>query len=528
LIYHGKQSYNQINGTGVIPDFSRSGVIVGVVGAGAMGRGIAQLAIVAGYQTLLTDQIPAVAEEARAFISRMILRASEKGKMTREAAELALRRLHLAPHIDALKDCAIVIEAIVEDLKAKRRLFTELEVIVSDDCILASNTSALSITAIAAGCRHPVRVAGAHFFNPVPLMKLVEVIDGEHTDPRVGDALTVLVGCLGHKAVRVRDVPLFLVNHVGRGYSTEALAILEEGVAAPVDIDRVMREVAGFPMGPFELLDLTAIDVSHRSMESSFAQYYGEPRLRPSPETKRRLDAGILGRKSGNGFYRYQDGNIERPPEPTPPTRLPRAVWISPADSVARDKVYICLAGLKDVVRIELGDRPSPEALCLVTPLGADCTTTVIDQKLDPGHTLAIDTLLELTSRVTLMTTPATESRYREEGYGLFAAAGCNVTLITDSPGFIAPRILASVVNIACAVAQQGIATPDDIDEAVRIGRGYPQGPLSLGDSLGAGHVFTVLQALQSLTGDPRYRPSHWLRRRVQLGLSLKTPNLSP
>ncbi|MED5395328.1 MAG: 3-hydroxyacyl-CoA dehydrogenase [Pseudomonadota bacterium] len=512
----------------MIPNLDQPDVTVGIVGAGTMGRGIAQMAVVAGYRALLTDQFPAAAEDARAFISRMALRAAEKGRMTREAAETALGRLHLVPHLDDLKDCAIVIEAIVEDLVSKRKLFAELEAIVSDDCILASNTSALSITAIAAVCRRPARVAGAHFFNPVPLMKLVEVVDGEHTEPRVGDALMAFVGRLGHKAVRVKDVPLFLVNHVGRGYSTEALAILEEGVAAPVDIDRVMREVAGFPMGPFELLDLTALDVSHRSMESSFTQFYSEPRMRPSPETKRRLEAGLLGRKTGAGFYRYQDGKIVMPPEPAGPSRLPRAVWISPADAAAQDKAHRCLAGLRDTVRLELGDRPSSEALCLVTPLGADATTSAVDQKLDPGHTLAIDTLLDLTPRVTLMATPATESRYREEGHGLFATAGYNVTLIADSPGFIVPRILASIVNIACAIAQQGIGTPDDIDEAVRIGRGYPQGPLSLGDSLGAGRVLTILEALQGLTGDPRYRPSLWLRRRVQLGLSLQTPDLAP
>ena len=512
----------------MIPDLDRPGVTLGVIGAGAMGRGIAQVAVVAGYTTLLTDQSPAAAEDARAFISRMVLRAAEKGRLTRAAAEAALGRLHLAPRLDDLKDCAIVIEAIVEELEAKRRLFTELEALVSDDCILASNTSSLSITAIAAACRRPARVAGAHFFNPVPLMKLVEVIDGEHSDPRVGDALMALVGRLGHKAVRVKDVPLFLVNHAGRAYSTEALAILEDGAAAPADIDRVMREVAGFPMGPFELLDLTALDVSHRAMESSFAQFYGEPRMRPSPETKRRLDAGLLGRKSGAGFYRYEDGKMVTPPEPAAPSHLPSAVWISPADGAARDKVRRHLDGLRDQVILEDGARPSAEALCLVTPLGADATSTAVDQDLDPGRTLAVDTLLDLTPRVTLMSNPATQGRTRDEAHGLFAAAGSKVTMIADSPGFIAQRILASIVNIACAMAQQGIGDPDDIDEAVRIGRGYPQGPLSLGDSLGPDRVLTILQAQQERTGDPRYRASTWLRRRVQLGLSLKAPDRAP
>ena len=507
------------------PDLEQPDVTIGVVGSGAMGRGIAQVAIVAGYRTLLTDQSPAATEDARAFISAMVLRAAEKGRMTGEAAEAALGRLHLVPRLEDLNGCALVIEAIVEELEAKRKLFGELESLVPDDCILASNTSSLSITAIAAACCRPERVAGAHFFNPVPLMKLVEVVDGAHTDLRVGDALMVLVARLGHKAVRVKDAPLFLVNHAGRAYSTEALVILDEGVAAPADIDRVMHEVAGFSMGPFELLDLTALDVSHPAMESSFAQFYGEPRMRPSPETKHRLDAGLLGRKSGAGFYRYRDGKIVRPPEPATPACRPGAVWISPVDAASRDKVLRHLDGLWDSSTLEERERPSDQALCLVTPLGSDATDTAVDQRLDPERTLAVDTLLELSPRVTLMTNPATKARYRQEAHGLFAAAGSKVTMIADSPGFIAPRILASVVNIACAMAQQGIGTPEDIDEAVRIGRGYPQGPLSLGDSLGAGRVLTILESLQGRTGDPRYRASAWLKRRAQLGLSLKTPD---
>ena len=186
------------------------------------------------------------------------------------------------------------------------------------------------------------------------------------------------------------------------------------------------------------------------------------------------------------------------------------------------------LDGLGNRVILESGARPSPEALCLVTPLGADATSTAVDQGLDPGRTLAVDTLLDLTPRVTLMSNPASQGRRRDEAHGLFAAAGSKVTMIADSPGFIAQRILASVVNIACAMAQQGIGAPDDIDEAVRIGRGYPQGPLSLGDSLGPGRVLTILEAQQERTGDPRYRASTWLRRRVQLGLSLKAPDKAP
>lgn len=509
----------------MIPDLDSPGATIGVIGAGAMGRGIAQVAAAAGYSVLLTDLSSAAAEDAAIFVAAMLRRAAEKGLMSAEQAEAAIGRLQLVSGIRALKACEMVVEAIVEDLDAKRKLFAELEAAVSKDCILASNTSALSITAIAVACKRPERVVGAHFFNPVPLMKLVEIIDGENSDPAVGDAVAAFVARIGHRGVRVKDAPLFLVNHVGRGYSTESLAILEEGAATPFDIDRVMIDVAGFRMGPFELFDLTALDVSHRAMESSFDQFYGEPRLRPSTVLNRRMNAGLFGRKSGRGFYSYSDGKIERPEEPPAPSALPTSVWISSADTDGFKKVHTRLEGLAGKIKIEPAERPSRDALTLITPLGNDATTQAVAENLDPARTIAVDTLLGLETRVTLMTTPATTSRNLDDACALFAAAGSKVTAIADCAGFIAPRILASLVNIACVVAQQGIGTPDDIDEAVRIGRGYRKGPLTLGDEIGPGRILTILQRLYHLTGDPRYRPSPWLRRRVQLGLSLKAPD---
>ena len=490
-----------------------------------MGRGIAQVAVAAGYSVLLTDLSSAAAEDAATFIAAMLRRAAEKGLMSPGQAEASIGRLQLVADLEALTACDMVVEAIVEDLDEKRKLFARVEAAVSSNCILASNTSALSITAIAVACKRPERVVGAHFFNPVPLMKLVEIVDGENSDPAVGDAIAAFAARIGHRGVRVKDAPLFLVNHVGRGYSTESLAILDEGAATAFDIDRVMTDVAGFPMGPFELFDLTALDVSHRSMESSFNQFYGEPRLRPSTVLQRRMNAGLLGRKSGRGFYIYSDGRIERPEEPLAPSALPASVWISSADSEGFRKVRARLESLAGRIEIESAERPSPDALSLVTPLGNDATTQAVVESLDPVRTVAVDTLLSLETRVTLMTTPATTSRNLDGARALFAAAGSKVTAIADCAGFIAPRILASLVNIACVVAQQGIGTPDDIDEAVRIGRGYPKGPLSLGDEIGPDRILTILQRLHHLTGDPRYRPSTWLRRRVQLGLSLKAPD---
>ena len=513
-----------------LADLTSRSTPIGIVGAGAMGRGIAQVAAAAGYSVLLTDVSSEATETARAFAARMLRRAAAKGHMTVEQAEAAIGRIERVPTIAQLDRCAVVIEAIVENIEAKRQLFRELEHEVDADCILASNTSSLSITAIAAACERPQRVAGAHFFNPVPLMKLAEIIDGERTEPGVADALVGLVETFGHRAVRVRDVPLFLVNHAGRGYSIEALALLEEGAATAADIDNVMREAAGFPMGPLELLDLTALDVSHPSMESSFDQLYGEPRMRPSPETKRRFDAGLLGRKVGEGFYRYADGkriDVAATDDATAPRALPRSVWISRDDPPGADRVACQLEGLANQLEIERTEQPSADSLCLITPFGADATASATQQSLDPTRTLAVDTLLELDKRVTLMATPVTLSAKRREGCALFAATGARVTIIGDSVGFIAQRILASVVNIACAIAQARIGTPEDIDDAVRIGRGYPMGPLTWGDRLGPQRVLQILETMHALSGEARYRPSPWLRRRALLKVSLKTPDLA-
>ena len=497
---------------------------LGVVGAGAMGRGIAQIAAAAGFRVKMTDARAETGREASAFIARMLRRRAEKGQCTAEESEAAIARIEIVHGLAELAAAGVVVEAVIEDLEAKQALFAELERCVSEDCILASNTSSLMITDIAAKCARPGRVAGAHFFNPVPLMKLVEVVDGERGERCAGDALMALFQRMGHRTVRVKDSPGFLVNHAGRAYSTEALAILAEGVAEPADIDRVMREAAGFPMGPFELFDLTALDVTHRSLESSFRQYYAEPRFRPSPETARRFAAGLWGRKTGAGFYRYEEGRKVEPPEPPTPTTLPRHLWVSAAEPEARAKIVTRLgAG----VTIEDGAAPSDDALILVTPLGNDATWAAVDEGVDAARTVAVDTVVDLERRVTLMTTPATRQRARDGACALFAACGARVTVIGDSPSFIAQRMLASMVNIACAIAQARISAPNDIDEAVRIGRGYPQGPLSLGDDLGPGKVLAILENMVRMTGDPRYRPSPWLRRRAQLGVSLKTPDFA-
>ncbi|HMH18917.1 MAG TPA: 3-hydroxyacyl-CoA dehydrogenase [Burkholderiales bacterium] len=500
-------------------DVSRPDLSLAVIGTGVMGRGIAQIAAQAGIRVLLHDSRPGAANDAKASISQQLSRLAEKGRLKPEEAARADANLLIAGSLEALASCPIVIEAVVENLETKRELFRALEAIVAEDCLLASNTSSFSITAIASACKRPERVAGFHFFNPVPLMKVVEVVDGLLTAPWVGEALAAFALRCGHKPVRAKDTPGFIVNHAGRGYGTEALRILGEGIAEFHEVDRILRECAGFRLGPFELLDLTGLDVSHPVMESIYRQYYEEPRYRPSPITGQRVAAGLFGRKSGSGFYRYEEGKQQEIPAPPAPAARPRRVWISPID--LGEQLSKCVANLE--VEIDTGRRPWRESLCLVAPIGDDATSIAIDQELDPARTVAVDCLFGLDKRRTLMTTPVTSAQMRDAAHGLFASDGVPVSVIHDSPGFVAQRVIAQVVNIASDIAQQRIASPADIDSAATLGLGYPQGPLAWGDAIGAGTVLDILEALHEFYGDPRYRPSPWLKRRALLGVSLLT-----
>lgn len=495
--------------------------LIGVVGAGLMGRGIAQVAVVAGIDVIVHDTREGAAGEAREAVATQLRRLAEKGKLEARAAEEAIARVKPANGLAQLAACEVVIEAIVEDLGAKRTLFATLEAIVAPTCVLATNTSSLSVTAIAAGCASPGRVAGFHFFSPVPLMKLVEVIDGVRTEPWVAPRLVDLARRFGHTPVRALDTPGFLVNHAGRGYGTEALRILSEGVADFRTIDDILRDGAGFRMGPFELLDLTGLDVSQPVMESIYRQFYDEPRFRPSALLTQRRAAGLLGRKAGEGFYRYRDGVAQRAAEPPAPTVRPPRVWLSRADAQAHARVAALVEKLG--TPLDTGAAPGLDSLCVVLPWGADATAAALDEGLDASRTVALDAWFGLDKRRTLMTTPMTRSGWRDAAHALFAADGVPISVIRDCPGFVAPRVVAQIVNIACDIAQQRIATPEDIDRAVTLGLGYPRGPLAMGDALGPARVLALLRGLQDFYGDPRYRASPWLTRRARLGVSLAT-----
>ena len=509
--------------TSISFDPQRADLTLGIVGTGMMGRGIAQIAAQAGIRVLLYDADAKAAPAARDYVATTLGKLAEKGKLTAEQVQGTVSRIEVAPEPQALSPCHVLIEAIVEKVEVKRALFAELERVVSEQCVLASNTSTLKITAIAAACKHPGRVAGYHFFNPVPLMKIVEVVDGALTAPAVCDSLAGLAKRMGHRPVRAKDTPGFIVNHAGRGFGPEALRIVGEGIASFAEVDRILREGAGFRMGPFELFDLVGLDVSHAVMESIYHQYYQEARYRPSPMSGARVTAGLYGRKSGRGFYGYAEGKLQAVPVAAAPkwneTAQP-AVWISSRDLGGKLKGIV----EKFQAKIDGGAKPASGSLCLVAPLGTDATTSALAEGLDPQRTVAVDCLFSLEKHRTLMTTPVTRVEIRDAAHALLSADGVPVTLIHDSPGFVCQRVLAQIINIAADIAQQRIASPEDIDSAVTLGLGYPRGPLAWGDELGPDRVLKVLNALFEFYGDPRYRASPWLKRRALLGVSLLTP----
>lgn len=486
-----------------------------------MGRGIAQIAAQAGSTVRLYDTQPEAVQRAIAEVGGQWDRMQEKGRMQADAVAACKQRLQPAASLQDLAGCDLVVEAIVERLDVKKSLFAELEKIVGPDAVLATNTSSLSVTAIAAGMQRPQRFAGYHFFNPVPLMKVVEVIAGLKTDPAICEGLAAYAKQMGHTPVQAQDTPGFIVNHAGRGYNTEALRIVGEGVADFATIDRILRDQVGFKLGPFELMDLTGLDVSHPVMESVYRQYYDEPRYRPNVITAQRLAGGVLGRKTADGFYRYVEGKAQVAPEaPAPQVAELPPVWVS-TRAARRAELYQLLKDLG--AKVETGQSASAQALTLVAPLGFDVTTVAVVERLDPARTIGIDLLVEdaATKRRVLATNPATRADMRDAAHALFARDGKPVSVIRDSGGFVTQRVVASIVNIASDICQQRICTPADLETAVTLGLGYPLGPLAMGNRWGPTNILEVLFNMQTVYGDPRYRPSPWLRRRGAIGLSL-------
>ena len=504
---------------------------IALVGTGAMGQGIAQLCAQAGSVVHLFDKQEGAAQRARTQLESLWLKMAEKNKISTEAAQSFLSRIEVVDSLEALASCDLVIEAILEQLPLKQELFKRLEDICSPSCRFASNTSSLSITSIASGMKQPSRLAGFHFFNPVPLMRVIEVVKGLKTDPALAQEL-LQYGCeLGHTTILTQDTPGFVINHAGRAFPTEALRILSESVCEHATIDAILKDQAGFKLGPFELMDLTSLDVSHPVMESIYHQYFEEPRYRPNYITTQRLAGGMVGKKVGEGFYQYVDGLAQYPTlsngasesvkaEFTNGTRSLAPVWIHPkAARLEELKALLLSLG----ARLESAPSPSEHALCIVAPLGLDVSTCAVLFALDPARTIGIDMLVPdaKTKRRVICTNPSLRHDMLHQAQVLLGSDAKPVSTLRDSAGFVTQRVLACIVNIASDICQQSVCTPSDLDRAVPLGLGYPKGPLSMGDELGVQNVFEILFNMQTVYGDPRYRPSPWLRRRAALGLSL-------
>ncbi|MGW8380808.1 3-hydroxyacyl-CoA dehydrogenase [Streptomyces sp. ODS28] len=488
-----------------------------VVGAGVMGRGIAQWAAVAGHTVELADARRESVTEACAFVAGMLERAVAKGRMSEAEAAETRGRLHeldspyAAPCAEGAPE--LVIEAVREDLETKAELFTGLEKVLPAATVFATNTSSLAVTELGARLADPSRLAGLHFFNPVPLMKIAEVVPGAATRADVPGMLREFVEGCGHRAVTVADTPGFLVNHAGRGLVTEALALLEEQAAEPVDIDRVARDVLGLRMGPFELMDLTGLDVTASVIETVWRGFHHSDRLRPSYLTANRVTAGLLGRKTGRGWYAYDaEGKQQVPPEEALGGDAGRAVTV--AGQGAELQEFLDALG---VPRGSAGD----DALVLVPTWGDTVAGAVAEHGLPPERTVGVDPLSLGTARTVLAVTPATGQDARRDAAAVLARGGSAVTVVRDTAGSVAQRLLSSVVSVSASIAERGIATPADIDLAVKAGLGYPYGPLEWAEHIGTARLLTLQRTLHATTGDPRHRPTRWLTERVQLGLPL-------
>ncbi|MEU7291950.1 3-hydroxyacyl-CoA dehydrogenase [Streptomyces exfoliatus] len=478
---------------------------VAVVGTGTMGQGIAQVALVAGHPVRLYDSASGRAEEAVAALTARLDRLVEKGRLDAPAREDAVRRLHAAAELDELADAALVIEAIVELLPVKQQLFADLEKVVGDDTVLATNTSSLSVTAIAGGLRLPGRFVGLHFFNPAPLLPLVEVVSGFATDPDVATRAYATVKGWGKTPVRCADTPGFIVNRVARPFYAEALRVYEEGAADPATIDAALRECGGFRMGPFELTDLIGQDVNEAVTRSVWESFYQDPKFTPSLAQRRLVESGRLGRKTGRGWFSYAEGAVRPEPHNAPPAEAPARIAVRGELGPAEPLIGLFEeAGIK--VRRKGGNGyvllPGGARLCLAD--GETAFEYYTDEII--YFDLALD--YARASRIVLATGEHTSAESLAEAVGLFQALGKQVSVIGDVPGMVVARTVAMLADLAADAVDRGVATAEDVDTAMRLGVNYPVGPLEWAGKVGYERVRDLLLSLHERYPTGRYAPS--------------------
>jgi 3-hydroxybutyryl-CoA dehydrogenase len=529
--------------------------VIGVLGAGTMGSGIAQLAARSGARTLLFDPIPEAlqrgAERARAGLRK----EAEKGRLDDEQARAAAERLQPVAELGALAPCELVIEAVPERLALKHELLAALCEIVGEECVLASNTSSLLVTAIAAAASRPERVVGMHFFNPAPLMRLLEVVAGEQSGERALALARATGEAMGKTVILASDGPGFLVNRCNRPFGLEALRLLAERMAEIETIDRICRLEGGFRMGPFELMDLVGVDTGFEISQSFYEQSFGEPRWRPSPITARYVAAGMHGRKSGRGYYDYgADGSYraEDPPPATPgsPSKGEGVVVISGSGTLAEELREAAAAIGYDVREPHSrsgGVLPALVIDCERAPVrrapGALGEGRIVDRRgappptqggarlilcaqgslgaLDPaGSAVGFHVLPPFgeAGLVELTRGEGSSPLAAQRAERFFAALGKHVEWVGDAPGLVLGRIVCQVINEAAFAFGEGVGSAQDIDLGMTLGLSHPHGPFRWADAIGLDHVFTVLDALCQEYREERYRPAPALRALVQAG----------
>ncbi|MGW1072203.1 3-hydroxyacyl-CoA dehydrogenase [Streptomyces sp. NPDC002537] len=496
---------------------------VAVVGAGTMGRGIAQVALVAGHMVRLYDTAEGRADEAVRAIGARLDRLVEKGGLTAAARDAARARLRPAAHLDDLSGSGLVIEAILEQLPAKQKLFADLESVVPEDCLLATNTSSLSVTAVAGALRLPGRCVGLHFFNPAPLLPLVEVVRGHATDEAAADRACATMAAWGKTPVRCADTPGFVVNRVARPFYAEAFRLHEERAADPATIDAVLRECGGFPMGPFELTDLIGQDVNEAVTRSVHEAFFHDPKFRPSLAQRRLVEAGLLGRKTGLGWYDHTPGT-ERPlPHTAEPCDTPKELTLHGRLPKACAVLHEMIEEAGVTVAQEAG--PGARDGYLVLPGGAELSLTrgVPATSEHAGTRIHFDLALDYRTcgRIALAPSGTAHPADVRAAIGLFQALGKRVSVIGDAPGMIVARTVAMLVDFAEDAVGRGVASPADIDTAMRLGVNHPRGPLDWGRALGPAWVCRVLRNLHFEYPDGRYAPSQPLLRRAAVEESL-------
>lgn len=485
-----------------------------VVGAGIMGSGIVQVAALAGHPVMLYDAEPGAAKQALARLKLTFDKLVAKGKFDAETATQALARIDTVASLDNAASARLVIEAIVEDIAIKRALLQQLEGIVADDCILASNTSSISVSALGNGLAQPQRLVGMHFFNPVPLMKLVEVVAAEQTDPAVAQTIFDLAGTWGKVAVHARSTPGFIVNRIARPFYAETLALLQEQTSTPAILDACLR-AAGFRMGPCELMDLIGHDTNFAVTRSVYEANFFDKRYLPSLLQQSLVDAGLLGRKSGRGFYNYLNPTVAAEPGYIRPQYLPAhdELSVHGKDDVAtaiarcldeRDCRYRHLgdsdwSGLQvDDAQLRLTDgRPA-------TQLGRQL-----------GSQVAVFDLPLATHNGSLLAwSPAAgaDAQWIADAVDWLAVFGFQAQRIADAPGLVVARTLAMLINEAADAVQQGVCSEADADTAMKLGVNYPAGPFEWLEGWNSSAVIALLDALDNYYRGERYRVSPWLR----------------